>query len=307
MTGVLQGFGVIGVVIVLGYALARVGFADEALQRMLARLVFYVATPALLVSTMLDTDVEAALSVGLPVAAASVVVSVLAYWAVARLLWRQSTSEVVLGSLAASYLNGGYLGIPVAVYVLGNGSYAVPIMMFQLIVMAPIAFVLLDHADSTRQTSLRSIGRSLVTNPVTMACLVGVAVALSGVPVPETVARPVDLVSGMAVPGALLVFGISLHTGPRPLVGGQRGPAAAAAVVKLVVQPAAAWAFGELVLGLEAHALLAVTVMAALPTAQNVYVYAMRYRRAEVLVRDTIFVSTMASAPVIVAIVAVLG
>jgi predicted permease len=42
-----------------------------------------------------------------------------------------------------------------------------------------------------------------------------------------------------------------------------------------------------------------VVVMAALPTAQNIFTYSLRYDRGVYLTRDTIFITTLASAPVI--------
>lgn len=42
--------------------------------------------------------------------------------------------------------------------------------------------------------------------------------------------------------------------------------------------------------------------MAALPTAQNMVQYALRYRTAEVVARDTVLITTIASLPVMLVI-----
>ena len=71
------------------------------------------------------------------------------------------------------------------------------------------------------------------------ACCLG----LSGLALPEPVMRPVDLVAGIAVPAALLVFGMSLHGAPAP-GGGDTGRMVWLAVfLKTVVQPAIAYVF----------------------------------------------------------------
>ena len=54
-------------------------------------------------------------------------------------------------------------------------------------------------------------------------------------------------------------------------------------------------------------ALLAVTVTSALPTAQNVFVYAATYDRGTLLVRDVVLLSTVLSVPVLVGIALLLG
>jgi predicted permease len=61
------------------------------------------------------------------------------------------------------------------------------------------------------------------------------------------------------------------------------------------------------VLGLSGHALLAVVVCSALPTAQNIFVHATRYDRAVTLARDTILITTLGSVPVILLITLLLG
>jgi predicted permease len=92
----------------------------------------------------------------------------------------------------------------------------------------------------------------------------------------------------------LMAFGISL-VGAVPLRRGEspRRDVAIASVFKLLLHPLLAFLFARFVLGLDGHLLYAVVVMAALPTAQNIYVAAVRYGRAEVLCRDTVLVTTV--------------
>lgn len=60
-------------------------------------------------------------------------------------------------------------------------------------------------------------------------------------------------------------------------------------------------------LGMDGHDLFAVTLLSALPTAQNVFVVATRYERGMLLARDAIFVSTLLAAPAAVLIAAFLS
>ena len=75
----------------------------------------------------------------------------------------------------------------------------------------------------------------------------------------------------------------------------------------MVLQPLAAYAAGRFLLGMDGHDLFAVTLLSALPTAQNVYVVATRYDRGMLLARDAIFVSTVLAAPAAVVIAALLS
>ena len=62
-----------------------------------------------------------------------------------------------------------------------------------------------------------------------------------------------------------------------------------------------------LLLGMHGTALFEVVVMAALPTAQNVYVAAARYQAAENLARDTVLITTIGTVGVLLLISGVLG
>jgi malonate transporter len=76
--------------------------------------------------------------------------------------------------------------------------------------------------------------------------------------------------------------------------------------LKVVGQPLVAFLIASLV-GLEPADVFAVTVIAALPTAQNVFTHAVRYNRGVLLARDAIFVSTILAVPGLIVIAALLA
>lgn len=105
----------------------------------------------------------------------------------------------------------------------------------------------------------------------------------------------------------LIAYGVALRLGPLPGRGVRPEVLASVTVLKMVVQPLAAYAVGRFAVGLERADLFAVTLLSALPTAQNVFVIATRYDRGTLLARDAIFVTTLASVPVAVVISALLA
>ena len=104
----------------------------------------------------------------------------------------------------------------------------------------------------------------------------------------------------------LVAYGISLRLGGGFGAGGGRSEIVVTSTLKLIVQPAVATA-AAFALGLSGQALLAVAIVSALPTAQNVFTYANRYDRAQILARDTILVTTILCVPIMLGIAAVLG
>ncbi len=307
MQGVLQGFGTIGLIIALGYLLARINLLDHASQVMLTRLAYFVATPALMLTVLAGTDLAHVFTKALIAYVASSTVVAVGYILTARLLWRRDVPDTVIGALASMYVNAGNLGLPIAAYVLGDAALIAPTMLVQLMVFQPIALNVLDQTTSGRAPTLRRTFSQPFTNPLTVASLIGVALSLTGAQLPRVLADPLDLVGGMAVPTMLLAYGVSLSIGPRPGAAGSVVEIGWIVGLKMVAQPVIAYLVGRLVLGLDEAALLAVTVSAALPTAQNIFIWATRYDRSVMVARDAIFWSTLASVPVIFAIVAMLA
>src|SRR5690606_15783651 len=138
-------------------------------------------------------------------------------------------------------------------------------------------------------------------NPLVLSVLAGLVLAMTGVSLPAVVMMPIDLLADVAVPVMLVAFGFSLRGAPAPGRGDVRGPMWAAVATRCLAGPVIAYLLAARVFGLTGDDLLAPVIVGALPTAQNIFVYAMRYGRAVPMVRDTILVSTIVSVPVIVA------
>jgi malonate transporter and related proteins len=306
--GVLAGFATIGIIIGLGFLLAQLKILDTTAQGVLTRTAYYVASPALMVTVLGGTDVHGLLSANLIASLGSVAVSVTIAVLVVRLIWKREAGDTVIAAFCAAYVNAGNLGLPIAAYALGDAALIAPMLLAQLIVLQPVGLAVLDgitHVPSPGMTwgrlLLIRIARPF-RNPLAVGSLVGLVLALSGISLPVAINAPLTLVGGMAVPCMLLAYGISLRLGPRPGAGEPPIQVATLVSIKLIVQPIAAYLIGAYAVGLVGPDLLAVTVIAALPTAQNVFTFAMRYARGVLLARDTIFATTLLSVPVILSI-----
>jgi malonate transporter len=311
--GVLAGFATIGAVIGVGYLVAHLKILDASSQRLLARLAFFVASPALMVTVLGDADVSQLFSANLIASIAGVAVSATIYTALARLVWRRTAGDTVIGAFASSYVNAGNLGLPIASYVLGNTALIAPMLLTQLLLLQPAGLAVLDSvvrpvdpAESRLRRFRRGLSRPL-RNPLMIGSLTGLLLSVFDVSLPRVIYDPLALIGGMAVPAMLIAYGVSLRLGPRPGAGEPPVQIGIIVMLKLVLQPTVAYLVGAYALDLSGVDLLAVTVIAALPTAQNVFTHAVRYDRAVMLARDTIFISTLLSVPVLVVIATLLG
>ncbi|MFW5472732.1 AEC family transporter [Knoellia sp. CPCC 206450] len=307
MQGVFTGFATIGVVIAVGALLAHLRIVDLTAQRVLSQVAFFVGSPALMVMTLSRADVHDVLSANLVATTVAVLVPVVIYAVGARFLWHRRLGDATIGALSAAYVNAGNLGIPVASYVLGDAALVAPTLLLQLLVLQPIALALLDADALGRSPSVLQLVTRPFRNPLTVGSLIGVLLSLTGWTLPEFVGNPLELLGNVAVPAMLIAYGIALRLGPGLGAAGSVSELATTSLLKLVVQPLVAYAVAHLALGVDGHALLAVVVTSALPTAQNIFVHATRYDRGTVLARDTILITTMGSVPVILLIAGLLG
>lgn len=305
MTAVLQGFSLIGVVVAVGWLLAHTRLLGVEAQRMLAVLTFRVGSPCLLFLVVADADVQVIFSGFLVATAAAVVVTGGLYLLLARLLWRRPWTHSVMGGMSVTYVNSNNLGLPIAIYVLGDAAWAAPVLLLQLLALQPLWLAALDASGGGR-ISLGRLLRSPFTNPLTIGSLLGLVVAVTGITVPPVVRDPVELIAGLAIPCMLIAFGISLRLSPLPGRGGTATELLFANLLKLVLMPVVAVAVAGPVLGLDPHTVLAAGVMAALPTAQNVFVLAVAYGRGEQLARDVVFTTTLLAMPAMLVLVAVM-
>ncbi|MFF9687947.1 AEC family transporter [Streptomyces sp. NPDC014623] len=306
MQGVLTGFAVIAVVIGVGYILGRRGHLGDDGRAVLTGLAFNVATPALLFTTLASADLSVIFSQRLLVTATATAAAA-ALFVTVGLLRGWGTGELTIGALCSSYVNAGNLGIPIAVYVLGDASLVAPVLLFQQIVVTPLALTVLDLS---RPGEPRPLWQRLTTpfrNPMAVGSSAGVAMAATGWTIPSPALEPLTLLGNMSVPAVLLAFGLSLRGSGIPARGDNRPAIALSAALKTTVQPFIAWGVGAGVFHLHGAALLDVVVTSALPAAQNLYTYASKYRVAEQLARESILLSTILSVPVLITIAALLG
>lgn len=306
MGAVLSSLGTMAAIVAVGWLLARLKVLGDGAQLVIAKLVFTVATPALLFSTIATSDLHLLLTRTALVTVLSTTAMAVIAGLVLRLVLRRNAGETTIGALGASYLNAGNLGLPLSVYMLGNPVAVVPTLLFQLLVLAPSAFVVMESRGSGRggRALLTGLGRSL-KNPIIIAALAGVLLALLP-PAPEWLLSPFQLVGAAAAPLALMMLGMTL-SGPQATAS--RAPLPDLGVIvalRTVVHPVLAWAMGSW-LGLEGVALFGVVAMAALPTAQNVLVYAMRYGSGQAIARDSQVVTTVLAVPVLIAVALIFG
>src|SRR5690606_25535371 len=156
----------------------------------------------------------------------------------------------VVVMLAASYLNAAILGIPIAVYLLGDAIAVVPTPMLQLLLLAPVAFAALRSRVPGARPALRRVVGTPLTLPPLSHSVAGVLASLAPWDPPEVLYDPFRMVGAAAAPLALVAFGMSMTVRARgPAEGSDDGVSRAelalVVAVRTVIHPLVAYAIAR--------------------------------------------------------------
>jgi malonate transporter len=255
------------VLILLGLALARRFRYGRDFWEGLEKLVYYVLFPALLFRALAVAAIDLAQTGWLVLAACAFTAAGFALSLLARPLFGLDRQLHATGS-QCGYRFNTYIGLAVAGSLFGSPGVALAALL--LGAMIPLAN--LGAVAVLAQHSERGFVRELAQHPLVLSSLAGFAWNLAGPPLPGFADQTLALLGQTALPAGLLSVGAAMRMEP-----GQ-GPVAAHAwwlAVKLVAVPAIAWGLAR-ALGLAGVDARILILCAALPTATNAYILAVR-------------------------------
>ena len=208
-----------------------------------------------------------------------------------------SLGRLAIRAQSSAVANIGFLGFPVLLGLFGDaaaGALAMTLIV-DLMVMIPITLAILEGARGEARPPHVIAGRALVgsvRNPFFVSIGCGVVLSASGLPIPDPVNAFLVFLGGAAGPTALFALGVYLSINPRIE---RPGEAARVTLLKLVLHPLVAWLVLGQIFGISGTLLLAATLIAALPSASNVFVIAEQYGVAVKLASDAVLISTVAA------------
>lgn len=288
--------------ILSGFLARRMHVLGGAATTELNRFVVFLALPALLFDVTAHAHRSAIWKPGF---IATFGLSSLAMFALAALIRQRARplADAAVDGLNAGYPNTGFLGFPLALAVFGPEALA-PTTVATIVTVCgvfAVAIVLIETglrrdgcAVGARGSVWRAVGRSLLSNPLLAAPVLGALVPLAGLTLPVPVETFVSLLGAAASPCALVTLGLFLAAERGP--GGSRtGTAALLVGLKLVAHPALTYVLGRIVFDLPPPLLHVAVLMAALPTGTGPFMLAEFYRREADLTATVVLVSTVLS------------
>nr|WP_139191922.1 AEC family transporter [Thiocapsa roseopersicina] len=247
------------IVVAVGFLYARRHRPD---MRAATALNMDVFVPALVFSALASKDVDLG-AYGLLAVAGVVLVlgSGLVAWPIARL----SGISVRTFVPPMMFVNSGNMGIPLLVLAFGEQAMPAAVVLF-------LIENVLHFSVGTRMLDRRADILGVLRTPVMLACIAGLVVNLSGVPLPELISRPVDMLGQVSIP--LMLFTLGVRLVDVNLADWRVG--LLGAFVRPVIGALLAWGIA-LILALPPEQASILIVFAALPPAVLNAIFAERY------------------------------
>ncbi len=268
----------------------------ETMRRVIGAMVLNVFLPALTFNVLSRAPVSMDL-VAIPAIA---MVTALGSFAIAWVVYarglRSKLQPPAIGALllASTFCNATYLGLPVVTSVVGL-DYARVAILFDLLGMSIILFtvgtvICVEYGTRGERHTLAEGIKQVATLPPFIAAVIGLAVNMAGIAIPEFVMDFTRVAGQVVAPVMLFSIGLALKV-PKLSTLPLLSPSL---LIKLVVAPA----IGYLLIGLlisDAPTARATLLEAAMPTMVLTIVFAERYGLDEELLAQAILFSTVVS------------
>jgi len=248
---------------------------DPGFWRGLEWLSYYVFAPALFIESIARTSLTE-ISTGPFLVSLTVPVLVAAALLVVLRRPLRADGPQLTSLVQGSIRINTYIGLGFASAL--NGTAGVAAFALAAAVMVPLVNVVsvttLSIYGRPHDTSQkpRPVWRELITNPLIQGCAAGIALNVTGIGLPSTIAAPIEMLAAPALVSGTLVVGAAITLRLRLRDGFD---IAVASLLKLVALPLTAAGVANAV-GLSTAALTAVVVICAVPTAPSAYVLASR-------------------------------
>lgn len=284
--------------IFLGYIAGRVRKIPIEGLAWLNFFILYIALPALFFRLLAKTPVSefANGQFLLNTTLGTFLIFVLCFL-IARLLRKSDTQTATVQGFAGAYGNIGYMGPPLAIAAFGPQAGVPVALVFCLdnamhFTLAPTLMAIGNKQPQPVLTVIGGIISKIITHPFILATIAGMCAAWFEYQPPAAIDELLARASAAAAPCALFAMGVTAAL--RPL---RRIPAELAYLVpiKLLVHPILMYLLLTQIPELDETWLHAAVLLAALPSATNVFVIAQQYGVWEERASSAVVISTLLS------------
>lgn len=296
-----QQVGILYILVLAGVICDKVGIFTEKTGKACTDLLFYLITPGVIVNSFLTQEFTKENGVKLLIAiGCGFLLHFVSIGINTPLFSKGDRDENCVYKYGAIYGNVGYMTLPLTQAILGaEGVFycSAVVMAFNVVSFTHGTFMMDKKAEKFDL-------KMLILNPGVISVIIGLPFFLLNISLPELILKPVNYIASIQTPLAMLVFGTFLsNTKLSDILNHKK--IFLVAVSKLVVLPAIMFVFYKL-MGLSGSLLLAMTISACAPSANNTVMFSAKYGKdtglAAQLVATVSFISIV-TIPLIIATV----
>ncbi|MFT5698922.1 MAG: putative permease [Desulforhopalus sp.] len=282
-------------VIIMGFSLKKTGLVNSSFMYDLNRLVYYVALPSLLFHKIASADFFVSFNPKLLAA------MVIATTSCCVLSYLYATVRGYAPSIKGAFCQGSfrgnlaYIGLAIIYQAYGEAGFTIGGILLGFLVplmnLLSILVLMLSRKEQASDLGGYFFIKQIVYNPLIIASLTGVLWSFLAWPIPIIVDRALSIVTGMALPLALISIGASFSF---KKLRGDLGIAVLATLNKIVLMPLGT---GILLwfLGVRGQELAVGVIFAGTPVAAAAYIMAQQLHSDAELSGAIITLSTLCS------------
>jgi len=284
--------------IFIGFACGRIKQIPDTALAWMNFFIVYVSLPALFYRIMAKTPLAQLAQIDFVFAT-----TLATFWAFAiafaigMAIRRGNIAESTIAGLAGGYGNIGYMGPGLALATLGQDA-AVPVALifcFDTLLLFTLVPSLMALATPRHESAAKvalDVVKRIVSHPLVIATALGVLSAAVHFEPPVALDRLMQFLQNAAAPCALFALGVTVALRPLKAIPWEVPPLA---VVKLAVHPVLVFLLMSMFGPFNQIWVDTAVLMAALPPALNVFVFARQYDTWIEEASSAVLVGTLAS------------
>ena len=273
-----------------GFVAVKTGVLKQEGKQTLSNLLLYLVVPAMIVHSYMMEFSEEILH-NLLAAFGMSILAILIGTAITLLLTaRRKDRRVPIFRFACVFSNAAYMGFPLISALFGSEGL---LYASAYVTVFNIRLWTMGYGMVSGSSNPKEVARSLLHTPVLYAMVVGLAIYLLQIPVPNLIAQPIDLLSGMNTPLSMLITGMLIAAGDlKSIVCDQHIWKLAA--LRMVLIPAVCVAVFAL-LGFHGMSAQVVLLLECCPAAAITSVFAVQFGHEERFAAGSVVLTTLLS------------
>lgn len=284
-------------VMVIGWGLKQIGMLNDNFVTVANRFNFKVTLPFMLFRDISSVDIKAVFDLKFVLFCA--IASSICFW----VIWGATKLFLKDHTMRGAFVQASFrssaavMGLAFISNIYGASAMG-PLMIIGAVPLYNIYSVLVltfeaDHGDEARDTGkIKQACINIAKNPIIIAIVLGLVVALAGIHFPTIVNKTVNSVAQMATPLALIAMGAGFE-GRKALA--KMKPTLWASAIKLVIQPLIFLPVAAY-LGFHGEKMIAILIMLAAPATPSCYIMAKNMKNDGVLTASIVVMTTLLAA-----------